>query len=472
MKHRGRHRRRRQGRALRAVLAGTALSLTAAATLISASQAEVAGGSGPLRAVDSPAAPGASGLVEHRVPARWLDRLSTAMGSPVSTETVLGTADRELRDASDCAARERTALPVAPAATRTYCWDEADVRGWRAGAVTTSSAAGEDGRWGGHRVILSAWSSTGGDGRGPAKGHGAPAGGEGSRRGTDDRGTDDRGGDAGPAAAGRSLSRVAFVDADDPERPRHVSALLVVPVDGGRDYRGLSSPVSGMVWYRDKLLVTAGADDRHALYVYDVDQVLRTTVGADAVGRVPGGWSAHGHRYVLPAVAAYRPAGDAPRPTALSLDTTTAPDSLVAGERVAADAGRPARLWRYALGADPARTGPLVAGPDGRATAREVHETRAAGITGVLAHRAPGSGRTAWYLARTAGDPEGRSVLERQTTKGSGVVECGADRSHRCWSGQAGSLAYDDHSGDVWSQSGRVLFALPLASLDASLGRP
>lgn len=41
MKQRGRHRRQKRGRALRAFLAGTALALTAAATMISASQATV-----------------------------------------------------------------------------------------------------------------------------------------------------------------------------------------------------------------------------------------------------------------------------------------------------------------------------------------------------------------------------------------------------------------------------------------------
>lgn len=41
MSARGRHRRRKRGRALRAVLTGAALGLTAAATMISASQATV-----------------------------------------------------------------------------------------------------------------------------------------------------------------------------------------------------------------------------------------------------------------------------------------------------------------------------------------------------------------------------------------------------------------------------------------------
>ncbi|CAL9562195.1 hypothetical protein SUDANB58_04664 [Streptomyces sp. enrichment culture] len=453
MKHRGRHRRRRRARALRAALAGTALSLTAAATLISASQAQVDDGPGPLRALDSPAARGELRLTEHRVPARWLDRLSSSMGRPVGARTVLGSADRELREAADCTAEERAALPVAPAATRAYCWSEDDTRGWRPGAVTTSEGASADGRWGGHRVILSAWSSEEGGGHDDSGGEDGP----GPRRGV------------GPSPADRPLSRVAFVDADDPDRPRHVSALLVVPVDGGRDYRSLGSPVSGMVWYGDRLLVTAGAGDRATLYAYDMDRVLRTTVGAGAVGRVPGGWSAHGYRYVLPAVAAYRPAGAAPRPAALSLDRTASPAGVVAGERVPAGAGRPARLWRYALGEEGARTGPLAADAAGHVDAVEVYETRAAGIGGVLAHRPSGSDRTGWYLTRAAREPGGRAVLGRQDGAGAEVVECGADRSKHCWSGETGSLSYDGRTGEVWSQSGRALFAVPLASIDAAL---
>lgn len=53
MKHRGRHRRRRRGAAVRAFLAGTALALTAAATLISASQATVAENPGALKPLTS-----------------------------------------------------------------------------------------------------------------------------------------------------------------------------------------------------------------------------------------------------------------------------------------------------------------------------------------------------------------------------------------------------------------------------------
>src|SRR5690606_34371294 len=79
MKHRGRHRRRRRGRALRAALAGTALALTAAATLISTSQATVADDPGALEPVTSSAATAPLRLTERSVPQE--DRKSTRLNS-------------------------------------------------------------------------------------------------------------------------------------------------------------------------------------------------------------------------------------------------------------------------------------------------------------------------------------------------------------------------------------------------------
>ncbi|MBU6532469.1 hypothetical protein ACFUIW_15385 [Streptomyces sp. NPDC057245] len=436
MKHRGRHRRRRRGRALRAALTGAALALTGAATLITTSQATVADDPGTLKPLTSAAETDALRLTEHRVPEPWLDRLSASMGEPVGVDAVLDSADRTLREAADCTAGEREALPVSPAATRAYCWDDADTEGWRPGAVTTSGEADEDGLWGTHRVILSAWT----------RDDGTPGGG---------------------------LARVSFVDADDPDHLGYTSALLAVPVDGGHDYRGLASPVTGMVWYQDKLLVTTAAGDRDALYVYDIERIQRATTAANAVGRVPGGWAANGHRYVLPAVASYRlpDTDDAARPGALSLDRGTAPDSVVASERVTADADRPTRLWRYALGTstDPERTGLPVTDAAGRVNAAEAYETGAAEVGGVLSVRQPGTAHSEWYLGRAAGGQDGRGTLWRQDTEGARAAECGADRSQQCWSGSAGSLSYSERTGEVWSQSGSMLFALPLSSITNAL---
>ena len=37
------------------------------------------------------------------------------------------------------------------------------------------------------------------------------------------------------------------------------------------------------------------------------------------------------------------------------------------------------------------------------------------------------------------------------------------------WGVGAGSLSYWEATGEVWSQSGRTLFAVPLRSIDAAL---
>lgn len=436
MRQRGRHRRRNRGRALRAFLAGTALALTGAATLISASQASVTPNPGALRPLSSAADREPLRLRENTVSGRSLDRLAASMGRPVGVDTVLDDTDGTLRDADSCSGAERATLPVEPNATRSYCWDAADTRSWRAGAVTTSGDADDDGVWGDRRVILSGWSQDGG-------------------------------------TTGRGLARVAFVDADDLGRLRYTWVLLTVPVDGGRDYRALSSRLSGMVWYQDKLLVTAEDGSREALYVYDMNRVQRATVRADEVGRVRGGWSAHGSRYVLPAVGSYRPAGSdaAARPDGISLDRTTAPDSLVASERAPADSDRPARLWRYSFdttprGGDPAtaRTGLLDTDASGRASPTEVYETEASDIGGVLSYRDD------WYLARTADSDEKHGTLWRQTGEGARATLCGSDEERDCWSPRTPSLSYWAESGEVWSQSGRMLYSLPLDSIDRALG--
>ncbi|MXM63827.1 hypothetical protein GR925_10270 [Streptomyces sp. HUCO-GS316] len=430
MKHRGRHRRRRRGRALRAALAGTALALTAAATMISASQATVGDNPGALKPLTSSDATDALRLREHLVPQTSLDRLSSAMGRPVGVGAVLADADDSLRDAADCTAGERTSLPVEPAATRAYCWNTADTHAWQPGAVTTSGDADDDGMWGENRVILSGWS------------HQARS------------------------AAGQDLAKVAFVDANDPGRLSYTWVLLVVPVDGGRTYRPLASHVSGMVWYQDKLLVTTDSGDRNSLYVYDMDRVQRATVDADAVGRVREGWSAHGYRYVLPAVGSYRPAGDerGPRLDGVSLDRSTAPDSLVAGQWVSEGSDRHARLWRYSLSPRDDRSGLLDTDTAGSARAAEAFETKASEIRGVLSYRSD------WYVGGASDEQDGHGTLWRQNTDGAKATQCGSDETHhRCWSPRTESLSYWEETGELWSQSGRVLFALPLDSVGGSL---
>lgn len=111
MKHRGRHRRRRRGQALRATLAGTALALTAAATLISTSQATGSNSPGALTPLTSVAETSRLQLHENLVAGDTLSTLSRNMGGNVGVSGVLASADHTMRGEADCSGTERAALP-------------------------------------------------------------------------------------------------------------------------------------------------------------------------------------------------------------------------------------------------------------------------------------------------------------------------------------------------------------------------
>ncbi|WP_328728205.1 hypothetical protein OG796_26845 [Streptomyces jietaisiensis] len=463
----GRHRRKKRGRALRATLAGTALALTAAATLISTSQAAGDNDPGPLRPLTSAAERGKLELHEDLAPRAGLDRLTEAMGGSVGVHDVLRSANHPMRNKADCEGTERAALPVEPEASRAYCWDSRDARTrkWLPRAVTTSGDADEDGRWGEDRVVLAGWT------------HDDPK--------------------AGEPAEDRGLARVAFIDANDPGHLRYRWVLLVAPLAGGTDFGAVRSHVGGMVWYRDKLIVTArnGAGHDDALFVFDMRRILRANVNSAAVGKVGGGYSAHGYRYVLPAVGSYRPTGGAcdasedaqvPCFASVSLDRTSSPASLVANEWSSPDGSGPARLWRYSFSTRSTRTGLLGADANGVVGADEAYETKAVGVQGVLSHRPDGADSAHWYVTQAPGARGKHATLWRQSPSGTEAATCTADRTKACWGQHTEALSYWQETGELWtlteraggSEDGRegtpvpqrVLFAAPLSSVDDSVG--
>jgi hypothetical protein len=458
MKHRGRHRRRRRGRALRATLAGTALALTAAATLISTSQAAGGDNPGGLTRITAAADTARFRLHEDLTDHRALDTLTAAMGGDVDVHGVLSSADRTMRDRSACDAAETAALPVKPAATRAYCWDHRDATTpqWVPRSVTTSGDADDHGRWGSDRVILSGWAH-------------------------DDRRT-------GDPAAERGLARIAFIDAGDPLHLAYRWVLLVAPRSGGTDFGAVRTGLSGMVWYRDKLFVTA----RDSLLVFDLHRILRANVDSPAIGRVKGGYAADGYQYVLPTVGSYRltggpcsTAGDRGVPcfSTLSLDRTSTPASLVASEGLRPGGGRTARVWRYAFSTAPGHSGLLATDAHGDARATEAYETAAAGVRGVLSHRPAGAARPDWYVDRAPAVGGRHGTLWRQTTSGAQTATCAADETHACWGRHTASLSYWPQTGELWTLTegavsgddgsgpagGRVLYAVPLESVDDAL---
>ncbi|MGW7263856.1 hypothetical protein [Streptomyces sp. NPDC054842] len=466
MKQRGRHRRKRRGQALRATLAGTALALTAAATLISTSQATDGDDPGALTPLTSSAEIGKLRLHENLVSESTLDTLTANMGGNVGVHGVLQSANHAMRGKGECAGTETGALPVEPEASRAYCWDSGDAttQKWLPQSVTTSGDADDDGKWGEDRVILAGWTHN-----------------------------DHK---AGEPPEDTGLARIAFIDANDPDHLRYRWVLLVAPLSGGADFGAVRSHLGGMVWYQDKLIVTAknGADHDNALFVFDMRRILRASVDSGAIGKVSGGYSAKGYQYVLPAIGSYNLTGGActashddavPCFASVSLDRTSTPDSLVANEWFSSGGTQPARLWRYHYSTASDRTGLLATGAGGLVDADEAFETKAVGVQGALSHRADGASRADWYVGQAPGSRGTHGTLWRQNASGAAAARCTADRSHACWGQHTESLSYWTETGELWTLTEwaankdnaweptaipeRVLYAVPLSSVNNSL---
>lgn len=466
MRHRGRHRRRRRGRALRAGLAGTGLALTAAATLISTSQAAGGDDPGPLKPLTSASEMAKLQLHENLVSEQTLDTLTDGMGGNVGVPDVLQSANHTMRNKADCSGTEREALPVEPAASRAYCWDTGDAKTqkWLPQSVTTSADADADGLWGEDRVILSGWTHN-----------------------------DHK---AGEPAADKGLARVAFIDANDPDHLKYRWVLLVAPLDGGKDFGAVRSHIGGMVWYQDKLIVTAenGAAHNNALYVFDMHRILQADVNSSAIGKVGDGYSAHGYQYVLPAIGSYSLTGGkctasndnaVPCFGSISLDRTSTPNSLVANEWFSSGSTEPARLWRYHFSTALDRTGLLGANADGVVNADEAYETEAVGLRGAISHKPSGTSEPDWYLGHAPGSRGKHGTLWRQNEDGAEAAWCNADRSSACWGQHTESMSYSEPTGELWTLTEwaansnnewkpkaipeRVLYAVPLSAVNESM---
>jgi hypothetical protein len=130
-------------------------------------------------------------------------------------------------------------------------------------------------------------------------------------------------------------SRITMVDLDT-LRYRHV--LLAVPefVTGTVRLRPLRVHAGGLVWCGPYLYV---AGTRHGLFTCRMEDVVEVEPGEETFG----------HRFVLPVRFAYDATGDDDemRYSFLSLDRSTAPPHLVAGEYAHGDMTK--RIVRYPL---------------------------------------------------------------------------------------------------------------------------
>jgi hypothetical protein len=209
---------------------------------------------------------------------------------------------------------DRRARPTRPWRTRcasAFRWDTVDARtrDWMPQGITTSADADPSGRVHGRAVVAVSWYLR--DAAGPDRG-----------------------------------ARVTFVDVTRLSAPRYRHVLLVEPAWQPRGARPATRPVpvhaGGIVWYGDVLFV---ASTYTGLRVFHLADLVRVDPAAHG-----------GHRYLLPQRWAYTPAGDPGarmRYSFVSLDRTTTPHGLLAGEYGRGDA--PTQIARFALDASTGR---------------------------------------------------------------------------------------------------------------------
>lgn len=370
-------------------------------------------------------------LVWHATPAAALTALDSALPN-VSLNTVVHDPSYTM---TGCTGAEKAALPKAPAATKSLCWDaeRAGSTTWVPQGITTSGDADDDGLWGADKIILSGWHSTDALGR-----------------------YDD--------------ARIQAVDYDTPAAAAHRMMYLAVPNSTGSTFSAAKAHMGGMAWYGDKIYVTAVGNTSTAIRVFSTKHILQLTdTTSNAIGKTPGGYAAYTYKYAMMQVGYYSYAGGTcsmasdtgvPCFSSISLDRSTSPATVVTTEYFS-DQSLHGRLYRFPMGTDYLLTG----------TATEAFRSSVGNMQGVLSH----GGK--WYVAHSSATINGQ--LWTQTTTQSTSATCGSTSTTACWAVHPEALTYDWSTGLVWSQSewstadctaqgqtcGRSVFAVPLSSL-------
>lgn len=440
----------------------------AGATLFTgaASQAAVADNPGKLERITASSELAKLTLTENTVSPDTIAELDSRLPN-VGVDTVLKSANHPMtRTDSGCRASEKAALPIKPQAASAYCFDSGDAltQQWLPQSVTSSGDADDDGLWGTNKVILSGWT------------HNDHLNEEYPSEPDEDK----------------ALARVAFIDANDPANLKYRWVLLAVPTEGGANFAKLGSHLGGMVWYGDKLIVTASNGDAHnnAMFVFSMKHILQATKNSREIGKVDGGYSAHGYQYVMPAIGSYSLNGkcssandDAvPCFASISLDRSSSPHRIVANEWFSSGGTQPARLFRYDL-APVTNDMPLAVNGSKKASAADAYETKAVGVQGALAYQ------NTWYVPSARGGPGQHGIMWRQDTNGATSTSCSGSPAIACWAKHSESMSLWWQTKTVWSvtewaadgngkwqdpaSSGwedrvvpeRVLFSVPLSSL-------
>lgn len=255
---------------------------------------------------------------------REIDALAGVLGKPAGLEGLADDLKYELRPAR--------VLPrlLGRAVREAYAFDAYDQRDrtWYPQGISTSADASDEELIHGRRMLVTTWYSTGADG---------------VKRG----------------------SRVTFVDLAT-GRYRHV--LLVVPVfdkQGVLRLKTMNIHAGGIVWAGPWLHIAATSRGFITARVDDIMRVVGDDERPDDFGIEGTRVASYGHRYVLPVRFTYQALADEGhqklRYSFMSLDRSTSPPSLLAGE-YAFDPDATTRLARYELDAS---TWQLSTGDDG-----------------------------------------------------------------------------------------------------------
>ncbi len=208
--------------------------------------------------------------------------------------------------------------------------------------------------------------------------------------------------------------------------------LLVKPVmkNGIPDFEAVPVHAGGIVWYANYLYV---ADTSKGFRVFDMNRILKVQTGGDKdlIGKVSEqtGYVAHNYLYVIPQVTRYRLCAKSccARFSYVSLDRSTSPHSLLAGEYTA---GAPSgRVHRWPL--DEATGQMLLTG--GRVQATEAHYPGVENMQGGF------SWQGHYFLSCSGGD------------RGLYIGKPGQAVQKRSWPNGPEDLTYAPATDNLWS---------------------
>lgn len=391
-----------------------------------------------------------------------------------SVDTVVNTVNHHLHaiGSSACTSSEAATAPSTPtvAADSTYCWDEGDAttQYWSPQGMTSSGDADGDGLWGTDRVVVSGW---------------------------------------GSANTSPAMGRLALINetAGSANKDGYRWVLPVIPTDGGTDFARFGSHMGGMVWWGDKLLITASLDgDAHhnAIYVFSTQHIYQANTDASWIGHEGSETSADGYQYFWPAIGSYsvdascnytdHSDGRLPCFDGLSMDRSTSPYTLVANEWVSSGAtDATSRIWRYQL-APAGDAMPISVNSAGTAAPLDVYDTDIIGIQGTLDQTE--NGEKVVYTADALGSPQARGLPWRVPLPATGAQSAahvststgGSATGQGTWAQHTEGMTYMSDQSRAWVQTEwaadkdgkwptsdpvrqRIVFDLPVSDLRAAL---